>query len=352
MDDDALFDVLQDIGLTEYQSRAYVAAVSLGSTRFSALSEESDIPQQRIYDVVEDLEGMGLVEVHEGTEGKEAIAVQPETGLTELKQQRFDEFASNVDTAVTSLEQRHEQADTSLGFVTVVNHETSVERHVVSAIEDAEWWLFLSLDYDWYRDLESDVRRAIDRGVTVRLLVQSEDDQAVANATYPEGMEVRYRPSADLVVAADRDYGVFRGIAAPSMTRPSLVTWDENMVEMLQRYTEQFWLPSRHVYGERPFPRRYLTPWLAIADLEDLLAADEELSVYVEGRDTTTGREGAWEGRIVDVETRAGGGLESRLGLPEVARMTVDTGDGQVTLGGWDATLEDVAANGLEIRRG
>ena len=51
--DDSIIDTLQEIGLTEYQSRAYVAAVSLGTARLSALSDESDIPQQRIYDVVD-----------------------------------------------------------------------------------------------------------------------------------------------------------------------------------------------------------------------------------------------------------------------------------------------------------
>lgn len=350
MDDDGLFDVLQEIGLTEYQSRAYVAAVRLGTSRFSELSDEADIPQQRIYDVVDDLEGLGLVEVHEASQGKEAVAVDPETGLNELKEQRVDEFASNVETAVTNLDQRYEESDTSLGFVTVVNHESSVRRHVASAIASADWWLFISIPYDWYGDLEPDLRAAVDRGVTVRALVQSENRSRVDQTTYLEGMAVRHRPGADLVVAADRNYGVFRGIAAPSVSRPSLVTWDENIVEMLQRYTEQFWLPSREVFAERPFPRRYLNPWLAISDLEDRLADGDHLQAYVEGHDTSTGQSGTWEGHIVDAETQAGGSLESPLGLPEVARLTIEVDGEQVTLGGWDATLEDVAAHGIEIR--
>lgn len=352
MDDDALLDVLQDIGLTEYQSRAYVAAVRLGSARFSALSDDADIPQQRIYDVVEDLETLGLVEVHESSRGKEAVAIPPETGLNELKEQRFSEFATNVETAVEGLETQYDGADTSPGFLTVVNHETSVERHVESAIAAADWWLFLSLPEGWFPNLRADIEDAIDRGVTVRLVVQGEDPGDVEADAYPEGIEVRHRPSADLVVVADREYGVFRGIAAPTVDRPSLVTWDENIVEMLQRYTEQFWVPSRHVYGERPFPRRYLNPWYAISDLADAFADGEPLVAYVEGHDTSTGERGAWEGPVVDAETEAGGRLESSLGLPEVARLTIEVDGERVTVGGWDATLEDVAAHGIEIRRG
>lgn len=351
MDDDELLDVLQDIDLTEYQSRAYVAAVRLGSTRFSALSDEASIPQQRIYDVVDDLEDLGLVEVHESSQGKEAVAIQPETGLNELKEQRFSEFSSNVESAVGRLEDQYEGTETSPGFLTVVNHESSVKRHVRSAIEDADWWLFLSLPRGWFEDVRADVEDAIDRGVTVRLVRQGEDPEAMEDATYPEGMEVRHRPSADLVVAADREYGVFRGIAAPTVDRPSLVTWDENIVEMLHRYTEQFWVPSRHVYGERRFPRRYLNPWSAVSDLEDQFAGDERFVAYVEGHDTTTGDSGAWEGPVTDTMSEAGGTLESSLGLPEVARITIEVDGEPMTVGGWDATLEDVAAHGIEIRR-
>lgn len=351
MDDEDLIDVLQDIGLTEYQSRAYAAAVRLGSTRFSALSDEADIPQQRIYDVVDDLEALGLVEVHEASQGKEAVAIPPETGLNELKNHRFEEFASNVEAAVATLEQQYERKETSPGFLTVVNHESSVKRHVRSAIETAEWWLFLSLPQHWFEDMTDAVRDAIDRGVTVRLVIQNENVEAVERVSYPDGIEVRYRPSADLVVVADRAYGVFRGIAAPTVERPSLVTWDENIIEMLRRYTEQFWFPSRHVYGERTFPRRYLNPWSAIADLDDAFTSDERLVVYIEGHDTTTGARATWEGPVIDVETRAGGRLDSPLGLPEVARFRIEVDGEPMTVGGWDATLEDIAAHGIEVRQ-
>ncbi|WP_323191893.1 TrmB family transcriptional regulator [Halostella sp. PRR32] len=364
--DDSIVDLLQEIGLTEYQSRAYVAAVSLGTARLSALSDESDIPQQRIYDVVDDLKKLGLLEIHEGSGGKEAVAVPPEVGLTELKEQRLDRFESNVDTAIADLGQRFDEVDTSMGFVTVVNHESSTRRHIRDAVESAEWWLFLSLPMDWYADLRGDIRSALERGVTVRLLVQADDRATVEDAAFPDGLVVRHRPSADLVVAADREYGVFRGLASPAVTRPSLITRDESMVEMFQRYSEQFWMGSKRIQTEFSYPRRYLTPWRAIIDHIDLMGSQQgepeqsdgqepqvsgDISVYVEGHNTDTGRSGTWEGQVVDYVFESSLDAEETFVLPEVARLVVETDDGQVTVGGWDAILEDVAAHGLEIRR-
>jgi sugar-specific transcriptional regulator TrmB len=345
-----LVDILEEIGLTQYQSRAYIASVSLGRTGFSNLSDESDIPQQRIYDVVDDLEALGLVEIHEGSGGKEAVAVPPSVGLEELKQQRIDRYESNVETAIGDLDERFDAVAESAGYVTVLNHESSVRRHVREAIGSAEWWLFCSLPVDWYRELAPEIEAAVDRGVTARVLLQGEDPEPIEAATYPAGLLVRHRASADVIVAADREYGIFRGLAAPAVTRPSLVTRDESMVEMFQRYSEQFWTGSRVIAADHPYPRRYLTPWRALDDHADALEAGERLEVHVEGHETGTGRHDTWSGPIVDHELVLHSETDAAV-LPEVVRLVVETDEGERTVGGWDATLEDVAAHGLEIRR-
>jgi sugar-specific transcriptional regulator TrmB len=348
---DELLDTLQDIGLTQYQSRAYVAAVDLDTERLSVLSDEADIPQQRIYDIIDDLEELGLVEVHEGESGKEAVAVPPEVGLEELKRQRVEQFESTFETAIDDLTERFTGVDRSKGFVTVVNHESSARRHVANAIDQAEWWLFLSLPAEWYREFQDDVRAAVERGVTVWALLQGDYQTVAQRQTYPDGMLVRHRPSADLVVAADRAYGVFRGVAAPAMSRPTLVTTDRSMVEMFQRYSEQFWTASQLVRSQHTYPRRYLTPWRSINDHIEALDDGEPLEVSVEGHDTETGHMGSWEGPVVDYEIAPEMETNYSVVLPEVARLVVETGDSRVTIGGWDATLEDVAAHGIEFRR-
>lgn len=343
---------LREIGLTEYQSRAYVTAIRLGTTQFTTLSEEADIPQQRIYDVVDDLQSIGLLEVHERSSGKEAVAIPPQVALEELKQQKIDQFESHFDTAIDDLNAISSEVQRSSGYVTVVNHESSMRRHISNAIESANWWLFLSLPLQWYNDFKQEVREAIDRGITVRLLIQTEDVPRVENTAYHQGLLVHSRPNADLIVAADRTYGVFRGLSAPSVTRPSLVTKDKSIVEMFQRYSEQIWTGARHVQTNHPYPRRYLTPWRAINDHRDVLESNATFEADIQGHDTETGQPGTWVGPIVDYNFESGRDADYSVVLPEVARLVIETDDGPVSVGGWDATLEDVAAHGLEIRKG
>ena len=347
---DEIETTLQDVGLTEYQSRAYVTSVRLGTARFTVLAEEAEIPQQRIYDVVDDLQEFGLVEVNEASTGKEAVAIPPEVGLEELKNQQVSQFESRFERAMDQLDTIAGDVDRPSGYVTVVNHESSTQRHVSRAIETADWWLFLSLPMEWYGAFKAEVREALDRGVTVRLLVQTDDVVTVENTTYHEDLLVNCRQDADLVVAADRDYGIFRGLSAPSVSRPSLVTRQKSIVEMFQRYSEQLWLGSREIATPTDGPRRYLTPWRAIIDYEAALDADTPVEAYVEGHDTDTGQPGTWVGPVVDYTMRADRDADYRTVLPEIARIVVETETGSVSVGGWDAVLEDVAAYGLEIR--
>jgi hypothetical protein len=133
------------------------------------------------------------------------------------------------------------------------------------------------------------------------------------------------------------------------------------MVEMIQRYSEQFWMGSGRVRTNLSHPRRYLSPWRAITDHLDLLGGEgtspdpgreqDALELYVEGHDTDTGRTGTWEGTVVDYVLETAADADQTVVLPEVARLVVETDDGRVTVGGWDAILEDVAAHGLEVRR-
>lgn len=351
-DEDELIDDLEAIGFNEYQSKAYLAAVSLGSAQFSELASESGVPQQRIYDVADELRDVGLIEVREQSGVKRAVAIPPEVALTDLKEQRIEELSLDIDSAIDGLEQTFERRDSGRGFVSVVSHENSAERHARNAVREADWWLSLSLLPDVYTALEEEIRAAVDRNVTVRLLIQSDDGGSpVDDLTFPEELFVRHRPSADRLVAADREYGVFQGVASPAVTRPYLVTRDENLVVMFQRYSEQFWAGSEEVQDGRDGPTRYLTPWHAIVDFRAHLDAGAEFETYVEGIETETGREGTWEGRLTEYTLSATEGTDVSIALPQVVSFTLETDEEMLTVGGWDATLEDIAAYGLEVDR-
>lgn len=351
MSEPQVIEELRELGLTEYQSGAYLAAVKLGRARPTDLAEESGVPQARIYDVIDDLKSEGLVEVHSQARGKEITAPSPQTVLNQLKRRRIDDLSETVSTAVSELEGLyHRTEENPDAFVTMVEREDSAMRHARQAIADAEWWLTLSIDVTRYPDLRSDIEDALDRNVTVRLLLFG-DEAIVSGLDFDERLRVHHRTTADTFIAADRSYGVFSSKHPARSGQPYIITQERNLVLLFQNYSEQIWPASTVVQRGSDGARRYLDPWHAITDLESEFEAGTDLYATVRGIHTERHRQGSWEGEIVDYEITGPMEVDYSVAVPQEASLTIDTGDGIVTVGGWKATIEDIAAEGVEITR-
>lgn len=355
MDENQLLDDLEEIGFTEYQSRAYVAAVSLGTASPNELASSSDVPQGRIYDVIDDLEELGLLEVRERSRSKEIRAPPPGVVLEQFKQRRLETFGEQVDSVSASLEQLHEYERSSEGFVTMVRHRESALRHIRQAVEDAEVWLTLALPVDLYEAVSEEVGEALDRGVTVRLMI---DGEAARNAdlqsnrpgpAFPDGIGVRHRPSIDTFAFADRTYGIFNSNHPKGRSRPYIITQEQNLVLLFQNYAEQIWTGSETLQSGGGLPRRYLDPWRVIVDLGERLAADR-LHATIEGHEIQSWRPDNWSGEIVDFEIGSPVAADFNATIPTTAALTIDTGQDVVTVGGWKATVENIAAQRIDIR--
>lgn len=349
MSDNEIVDHLQELGLTEYQSRAYLAAVKLGRATPTDLADESGVPQARIYDVIDDLTDHGLIEVHSKSRGKEVTAPSPQTVLNQFKRRQIDDLSQRISTAVSSLEQVYHQAEENPeAYVTMVSREESALRHVRQAIDAAEREVTVSIEGHLYPEVRDELFDAVDRNVTARLLL-NEDDPDLDRYEFPEDLRVRYRRTADTLIAADRTYGVFSSKHPAQTGQPYIITQERNLVLLFQNFSEQIWSASAVVQTGDGFPRRYLDPWRAIIDLGPELDDGAEFHATAWGTNTTTHRESTWEGRIVDYELAGPVDADYTVSVPVEASLTLATDDGEVTVGGWKATLEDVAAEGLEI---
>ena len=348
MDEDVI-EHLQDLGLTEYQSRGYLAAVRLGSARLSDLAEESGVPRARIYDVIDDLGRLGFVDVRERSGGKEVTAPPPEVVLEQFRKRKVTRLSETIESTVSALERVHDPAEASTGFVSMVGLRESALRHVRQAIEEADWWLSLAMPLDLYVDVADEVEAAIDRGVNVRMVLPDADAGAVDPADLPDWIEVRHRALADTLVAADRTYGVFSSRSPRTDEEPFIVTQVENLIFLFQNYFEQFWTGSAWLQSVDTFPRRYLDPWRVLTDLADDVDDGAEFSVRVSGYHTEENRTGTWEGRLVDYELSSPDPADYRVVLPVKAALFLDIDGERTEVGGRKAVLAPIAADGLEV---
>lgn len=102
---------LRDLGLSEYEARAYRALLRSGPTTAKELSRTSEVPMGRIYDVLNGLEQHRLVRSQAASRPKKYVAVEPDVGLDRLleaKQRELDEqaeqYAETVETLTNDLE--------------------------------------------------------------------------------------------------------------------------------------------------------------------------------------------------------------------------------------------------------
>ncbi|WP_170977354.1 TrmB family transcriptional regulator [Halorussus salinisoli] len=346
-----LVDQLQNIGLTEYQSRAYVAAVSLGTATPGELADESGVPQARIYDVIEDLTERGFVEeqIRDGT--KVVSAPEPGVVLEEFKNRHVDEFNATVQSAAADLSRMYQRETNTDGFVSMVSLEKSARRHIRRAIDDADWWLALSLPRATYDSVADEVEAAIDRGVTVRLVVH--DDTAPAEElddSFPADVHVRRRSIADTLAVADRSYGVFSSELPHADSSPYIVTQEANLVFLFQNYFQQFWSTSEVVQTGDAFPRWYLDPWRVITDLGSELE-ETAFTAHVVGYRSAESRDGEWTGEVIGSELAGPVEADFTSALPVRATLRIDTGDEILAVGGWKAAVEDVAASAIRLER-
>lgn len=351
MENQEILDRLQDLGLTEYQSRGYLAAVNLGTSRPRKLAETADIPQPRIYDVISDLEEFGFVEVQERSGGKEVVAPPPSGVLELFRDRQVQELTETVETVAADLEALHDREERFEDFVTMVGTWESALRHMRRVIDSAEWWLTLAVSLETYDTLVEHVRDAVDRGVTVLIAVHRNGTGSVAEAEFLDSLEVRTRPLADTMVLADRRYGVFSSRSPHRDDESYIVTQDTNLVFLFQNYFHNFWTGSETIQSDGEFPRRYLDPWRAIIDVRDELDAGADLYASVSGYHNTLRRSGRWEGPIVDHEISGPVPADYSVVIPAKAALFVDV-DGAVSeVGGRKATLADIAADGIEVDR-
>lgn len=350
MTDRELTSQLQDLGLTKYQSETYIAAVHAGEAQPTDLVDISGVPQGRIYDVIDDLAEMGLIEVRSHGQGKLITAPSPETVLEDLKHRRIDDISQRIDAVSRRLEAMYQETDAETeGYVTMVGRQETALRHIRQAIETAECWLTVSVPVEIYQEIADEVTAAVDRGITVRLLLSGTQDPP--DLSFPDGLPVRFRAMADTFVAADRAYGIYASDHPRKESRSYLITQEATLVLLLQDYTETIWTASAQVQDGVSLPRCYLDPRRVLIDYQDTIDAGETLVATVAGHRTDIQREGTWTGHIVDYELRGPVNTNYHVAPPTIASLTLATEEGEITVGGWRATVEDIAATTIQLTR-
>jgi sugar-specific transcriptional regulator TrmB len=94
-------NLLVEYGLTEYQARVYLALLDFPSLPAGALAKAAQIPRNRLYEVLEELQSMGLIDILQG----------------ETRQYRANPLSSYLDRSVSDLKERIDRIEAQKSYL-------------------------------------------------------------------------------------------------------------------------------------------------------------------------------------------------------------------------------------------
>ncbi|MFB6353085.1 MAG: TrmB family transcriptional regulator [Halobacteriales archaeon] len=206
---------LRDLGLTEYEARVYRALLRTGPTTAKQLSSASGVPMGRIYDVLDDLEGLELVRSQNAGRPTQYAPVEVRTALSRLLENRRRELETELEQYEAAVEELAEQLGdpgaTGEPFWTVaIGPEDTVDLLCERLATATDRLVMVvghpSAQFDLGEvgdRVAGELEAALDRGVEVSLLASASLIEAVPEALLRKYGAVAEDPGFELRVTDD-----------------------------------------------------------------------------------------------------------------------------------------------------
>lgn len=188
--EDAAVELLQQLGLKEYEAKSFVALAQLPRATAKDVSELSEVPRTRVYDAIGALEIKGLVEVQHSTPRKyRSVSIEE---AVEILREEYETRTDQLQNALQGLE------SASMGEETESTHEvwamtggSAIRNRTHQLVDDAnEELVFVAGETSILTDdLFDSLRTAQQRGVTLLIGTTTEEIQAQVQTELP-GAEV------------------------------------------------------------------------------------------------------------------------------------------------------------------
>lgn len=175
---------MKDLGLTEYQARCFVGLLRSGRATAREVSQITNVPRSRVYDLADTLSDRGLAVTY-NTTPRTFQAVGPETALDALERDHRERIESATE-ALEGVERTEPSPPPQEGGATVTGRQR-VFGQCRQLIETADREVLVLVGSG--RDLgtiSESLTAALERGVSVLVGVHDPDVRARLVAEYPE----------------------------------------------------------------------------------------------------------------------------------------------------------------------
>ncbi|MFB6175225.1 MAG: TrmB family transcriptional regulator [Candidatus Nanohalobium sp.] len=199
-------DKLEDIGLNMYERKIYSALLGRGVSTAGELSEMTNVPRSRAYDVLESLAEKGFV-VIKSSKPMEYVSIPPEQAIENIKKRHEKELEDKLDKlddfkeseAVEELENLYDQGvelvdPAEMSGSLQGNHQ--IHQHMGTMFQDAEKSIKIMTSEDGLNDIYENhadlLKEAKDKGVNIQVLAPVTDKNQKAFDVLSDVAEIRH----------------------------------------------------------------------------------------------------------------------------------------------------------------
>jgi len=349
METEQFVTVLEEAGLSPYEATVYVTLLDLGTASATAIADESGVPGPRIYDILRSLADRGYVETYQqGT--LQARAHDPTDVIGDLHNR-----ANQFEAAAEEVETRWEQPELQSNKASIVKRFQTVVDRADEFIRESMNQVHLSATVEDIDQLEDALRPAHNRGVAIHISLHTGADETPPPADRFKGIckEVRHRRlPAPFVALIDREKTCFShhpdaidqyGMLVNDRTHSYVFHW---------YFMTCLWDHCEPIYSERNTtpPIEYVDIRRLVGDIAAHVDGGVTFVVSVEGHNVETGEPQQFTGWVTDTEYATDtDGIEALYRVAGQATLYVKTDDGELSVGGWGAVIEDVEATNIIV---
>ena len=185
-----LLKKIKDFGLNSYEAKIWTALLSRGVSSAGELSDISNVPRSRTYDVLESLEKKGFVIMKLGKPIK-YMAIPPTEVIDVIKKKIREDSTKQENTmeelkksdVLSQLTQLHTNGIDMVeptDLVGMIKNRDNVYDYLESMIKKAEKSIYIMTSADGMirkiEHLEKSMKKAADKGISIKILVSGSKD--------------------------------------------------------------------------------------------------------------------------------------------------------------------------------
>jgi len=180
-------EVLQQLGLKEYEARCFVGLSRVETGTAKRLSEMTEVPRTRVYDAIRVLEAQGLVQIqHSSPQQFRAVPLEE---ATETLRDRYEARVERLRDALETVEAVDETDDTPIQRVWAMAGNDGIENRTEELIEAADEEVVLVVgDGSLLTEALITTLNTVDSDVDLLVGALTEPLQAEIQAAVPDAM--------------------------------------------------------------------------------------------------------------------------------------------------------------------